>query len=83
MRLAPQSVLLPHIWAQLKLLRAELSKLKSNPKQILMRGSTQNGIKSNSNGPPVYNTSFTILDAKGRTLPIKKAAKQAKQDTGF
>jgi hypothetical protein len=58
-------------------------KIKIQPEVDNYQGSTQNGIKSNSNGPPVYNTSFIILDAKGRTLPIKEAAKQTKQDTGF
>jgi LCCL domain len=58
-------------------------KIKIQPEADAYQSSTQNGIKSNSNGPPVYNTSFIILDAEGRTLPIKKAAKKTKQDTGF
>ncbi len=58
-------------------------KIKIQPEVDTYQSSTQNGIKSNSNGPPVYNTSFIILDAEGRTLPIKKAAKQIKKDTGF
>lgn len=57
-------------------------KIRIKPESDVYQGSTQNGIKSSSNGPPVYNTSFSILDANGRSLPTKASAR-VKPDKGF
>jgi hypothetical protein len=67
----------------IKVATGGIIKIKIQPEVDTYRGSIQNGIESNSNGPPVYNTSFILLDAKGRTFPIKKSVNKTKKETGF
>jgi LCCL domain len=67
----------------IKVATGGIIKIKIKPESDNYQSTTQNGIESNSNGPPVYNSSFVILDAEGRDLPIKKAVKKSKQDPGF
>lgn len=67
----------------IKVATGGIIKIKIQPEADTYQGSTQNGIESNSNGPPVYNTSFIILNPEGQTLPIKKVVDKTKKETGF
>jgi hypothetical protein len=59
-----------------------LVKIKIKPDADVYEGSTQHGVESSSNGPPVYNSSFIVLDADGRSLPPKSSVKII-PDKGF
>ncbi len=66
----------------IKIATGGVVKIRIKPESNVYQGSTQNGIESSSNGPPVYNTSFVILDVNGRSLPAK-ASVRVKPDKGF
>jgi LCCL domain len=66
----------------IKIATGGLVKIRIKPESGVYRGSTQNGIESSSNGPPVYNSSFSVLDANGRSLPPQTSV-EVKPDKGF
>jgi hypothetical protein len=66
----------------IKIATGGLVKIKIKPEADVYQGTTQNGIESSSSGPPVYNSSFIVLDANGRSLPPKSTA-EISPDKGF
>jgi LCCL domain len=52
----------------IKVATGGLVKIRIKPEADVYQGSTLNGIESSSNGPPVYNSSFIVLDANARSL---------------
>jgi LCCL domain len=67
----------------IKVATGGLVKIKIKPEADVYQGSTQHGIESSSNGPPVYNSSFIVLDANGRSIPAKQPVQKLDLDTGF
>jgi hypothetical protein len=59
----------------IKVATGGLVKIKIKPEADAYQGSAQNGIESSDNGPPVYNSSFIVLDANGRSLPPNSSVK--------
>lgn len=66
----------------IKVATGGLVKIRIKPESQVYQGSTQHGIESSDNGPPVYNSSFIVLDAKGRSLPSKSSV-EINPDRGF
>jgi LCCL domain len=66
----------------IKIATGGLVKIRIKPEADVYQGSTQNGIESSGNGPPVYNSSFIVLDANGRSLPPKSSI-EINPDRGF
>lgn len=57
-------------------------KIRIKPESEVYQGSIQHGIESSDNGPPVYNSSFIVLDTNGRSIPAKRSVK-INADRGF
>jgi LCCL domain len=66
----------------IKVATGGLVRIRIKPEADVYQGSTQNGIESSDNGPPVYNSSFIFLDANGRSIPAKSSV-EINQDRGF
>jgi LCCL domain len=66
----------------IKVATGGLVKIRIKPEANVYQGSTQNGIESSENGPPVYNSSFIFLDANGRSIPAKSSV-EINRDNGF
>jgi hypothetical protein len=66
----------------IKIATGGLVKIRIKPEADVYEGSTQNGIETSDNGPPVYNSSFIVLDANGRSLSSKRSVK-INPDNGF
>lgn len=66
----------------IKIATGGLVKIRIKPESEIYQGSTQHGIESSDNGPPVYSSSFIVLDANGRSLPSKSSV-EIKTDRGF
>ncbi len=59
----------------IKVTTGGLVQIRIKPEVEAYQASTQNGIESNENGPPVYNSSFVILDADGQLRPSTSSVK--------
>jgi hypothetical protein len=59
----------------IKVTTGGLVKIRIKPEVEAYQGTTQNGIESSENGPPVYNSSFIVLDADGQLRPSQTSVK--------